>query len=145
MPRGVKPLAESLEVLNGRRLLYIEDNPSNLKMVEEVFGRAENLELHLATNASEGLALAQTRRPHAILLDINLPGMDGFDVLRRLRAMDETRDIPVLAVSASAMANDIRRGQTAGFNDYLTKPIDIAQLIRAIAKAIADQDRRIES
>jgi hypothetical protein len=75
-------------------------------------------------------------RPDLILLDIQLPEMDGFEVLRRLRLHDATREIPVIAVSANAMPGDIEHGLAAGFIDYLTKPLDMQKLIIAVEQAL---------
>jgi CheY-like chemotaxis protein len=83
-----------------------------------------------------GLQLARAQRPDLILLDIQLPGMDGYEVLRRLRADEGTRDIPVIAVSANAMPADIERGLAAGFDAYLTKPIDQCVLVAAVQSAL---------
>jgi len=114
------------------RVLYIEDNLANLRLVELMLARRDDLRLIAATDPREGLALARSERPGLILLDINLPGMDGYAVLKELQAHSDTRDIPVLAVSANAMPGDIEQGLAAGFRGYLTKPLDIARLLRAI-------------
>jgi len=79
-----------------------------------------------------GLELAAENNPDLILLDINLPGMDGFEVLKLLRQRDVTRNTPVIAISANAMPKDIERGMKAGFDDYITKPINIQTLLTAV-------------
>ncbi len=89
-----------------------------------------------AAHPAEGLALARERQPDLILLDIQLPDMDGFEVLRHLRADPRTRATPAIAVSAGAMAADVRTGLAAGFADYLTKPLEITSLLAAVRKAI---------
>ncbi|MDT8383753.1 MAG: PAS domain S-box protein [Gammaproteobacteria bacterium] len=108
-----------------RRVLCIEDNAANLRLIRKIVAPRTDLELLAATSAEAGLEIAVTQRPALILLDINLPGMDGFAALRRLRENPATRDIPVVAVTANAMTTDIERGRAAGFADYLTKPLDL--------------------
>ena len=95
------------------------------------------IQLHVAENGHEGLALARDLRPDVILLDINLPGLSGFELKSRLDADPLTRGLPVLALSASAMPGDIKRGREAGFRDYLTKPLDIPALAAALNRALA--------
>src|SRR3546814_5944006 len=82
------------------------------------------VEMHSAPSGSIGIDLAVARRPDIVILDLNLPDMDGFQVLAALRARPETRDLPVIALTASAMPSDIQRGTEAGFRAYLTKPLD---------------------
>ncbi|MDH5446152.1 MAG: PAS domain S-box protein [Gammaproteobacteria bacterium] len=115
-----------------KKVLYIEDNPANLRLVQKMLERFPNLDLYSATNAEMGIELARAKRPALILLDINLPGMDGYEALSRLRNYPETSRIPVVAVSAAAMAGDIERGQKAGFKHYLTKPLQINTLIEVL-------------
>ncbi len=110
---------------NATRVLYIEDNPANLKLVELVIAKRTSAQLLSAMEPEQGLVLARTERPELILLDINLPGMDGYEVLRRLRAMPETASIPVIALTANAMNEQVGRGDEAGFDGYLTKPLDV--------------------
>jgi len=113
-------------------VLYIDDDPVNLKLIEQVFSTLARLRLITAPTPGLGLDLARLRQPDLILLDINLPGMDGCEVLARLRAEPRTRSIPVAAVTAMAMAMDIERGRDAGFDAYLTKPIDIPLLLETV-------------
>ncbi len=109
-------------------VLYIEDNPANLKLIKKIIGLRPEFTLLDAMNAELGLEIARRERPDLILLDINLPGMDGYAAIAQLKAWPETTTIPVIAVTANAMKRDIERGKSAGFADYLTKPIDIARL-----------------
>lgn len=136
-----EPLAESatpaspVTAVAGERqhtLLYVEDNPANMRLMRKIVGGRVGLTLLEAGNAERGLELAVTRRPDLILLDINLPGMDGFAALRQLRDNPATRDIPVIAVTANAMPKDVARGMAAGFADYLTKPLDVQQFLSAV-------------
>ncbi len=112
-----------------RVLLQIEDNPSNRALVEGIVALRPRWRLHSAALPGEGLALAKTLHPDLILLDLHLPDMDGWEVLRRLRADPVTRAIPVVALSASAMSADIERGRVAGFSAYLTKPLELQRLL----------------
>lgn len=117
-------------------LLYVEDNPSNIALMRHVITALGGLQLHVAETGPEGLALARDLRPDVILLDINLPGMDGFDVRARLAEDPLTRGLPVVALSARASLADIRRGRDAGFIDYLTKPLQVPALIAALSRTL---------
>ncbi len=106
-------------------MLYIEDNPANLKLVEQLIARRPDMCLLTAGNGPLGIALARASRPDVILMDINLPGMSGTQAMQILRADAATAHIPVVALSANAIPHDIERGQEAGFFRYLTKPIKV--------------------
>ena len=118
------------------KVLYVEDNPSNLQLIEQVFESVPRVTLIAAPSGELGLEMAVAHRPDLILLDIHLPGIDGYEVLRRLRARAETASIPVLALSADAMPVDSQRALAAGFDCYLTKPIDLAQFKDAVEQAL---------
>lgn len=120
-----------------RLLLYVEDNPANLRLVEEIVSFRRDLRLLAAPDGHLGLQLARAHRPEVILMDLNLPGMSGFEVLRQLNADPETADIPVIALTANAMPRDVERGLAAGFHRYLTKPIDIDKFTEAINSTLA--------
>lgn len=120
-------------------VLYVEDNPANLRLVEEIVAFRQDLRLLSAPDGHLGLELAKAHRPDAILMDLNLPGMSGYEVLRQLRADPETTWIPVIALTANAMPRDIERGLAAGFHRYLTKPIDIEKFTEAINSTLAEQ------
>jgi CheY-like chemotaxis protein len=124
----------------GRRwsVLYVEDNPANLALMEEVLQDFERVSLLTAPTAEIGISLAQHHRPDLIILDINLPGMNGFEALRKLRDLPETSPTPVIALSASAMERDVRRAVEAGFSRYLTKPVKVDALIEALGTFLAD-------
>jgi len=113
-------------------VLYIEDNPANLRLITQLLARRPHIHLWSAHEPLLGLALAEEHKPDLILLDINLPGMDGYEVLEKLRSRPKTKNIQVIAISANAMASDIARGKAAGFDDYLTKPIDVANFLQVI-------------
>jgi PAS domain S-box-containing protein len=118
------------------KLLYVEDNPANLRLVQKIISTRKNIDMLAAESAEAGLKIAAEQLPDLILLDIQLPGMDGFEALRHLRDNPVTRDIPVIAVSANAMAQDIARGKEAGFVEYLTKPLDVSRFIDLVEKII---------
>lgn len=120
-------------------VLYVEDNPANLRLVEEIVAFRRDLRLLSAPDGHLGLQLAKAHRPEVILMDLNLPGMSGFEVLRQLRADPETTWIPVIALTANAMPRDIERGMAAGFHRYLTKPIDIDKFTEAINSTLAQR------
>ncbi len=118
-------------------LLYVEDNPANLRLIEEMIGFRKDLRLLSAPDAHLGIELARAHRPDVILMDLNLPGLSGSDAQVILHDDPRTRDIPVIAVSANAMSRDIAKGMAQGFFRYVTKPIDIAALDEAIDSALA--------
>jgi PAS domain S-box-containing protein len=132
--------APAVAASDKRKVLYVEDNAANLKVVEALLRRQPNLTLLAASNGEYGLELARRYAPDVILLDIHLPGMDGYAVLKALQAQPETRDIPVIALSADAMPLDVERGLTAGFRHYLAKPLIMHELLETIAQAMAVHD-----
>ena len=115
-------------------VLYVEDNPANLRLISQVMEKIQNVELVSAHTPQLGLDLCESRKMDLILLDINLPGMNGFEMLGKLREMDHYNGIPILAVSANAMPGDIEKGREAGFNEYITKPINIRNFISTVKK-----------
>jgi hypothetical protein len=122
----------------GRRsVLYIEDNPVNALIVQEMLARRPHVELRLAGDGASGLAAVAHQRPHLVLLDMQLPDMDGLEVLSRLRAVPAGRGLPVVAVSANAMPEHIKRALAAGLDDYWTKPLDGAQFLRRLDGLLA--------
>ncbi|HHQ69243.1 MAG TPA: response regulator, partial [Halothiobacillaceae bacterium] len=114
-------------------VLYVEDNPANQRLMEDIFEDIEQTQLHIAADADTGLMLAQHLNPDLILMDLHLPGMDGYAALKALKANSKTQHIPVAAVSANALESDIKSGKRAGFVAYLTKPVDIDELTRLVA------------
>jgi len=114
------------------RVLYVEDNPENMMLVREIFDKFDHAELLEAQTAEEGLELASTNQLNLILMDLNLPGMDGFAALRILKQQEETKDIPVFALSANVHPDTIQRGIEEGFQSFLTKPVDIVALIKTV-------------
>ena len=117
-------------------ILHIEDNPVDQRLVEALFRPMPGVRLLTARNGEEGLRLARDQRPDVVLMDIFLPGFNGFEVLARLRADERTRGIPVLAISASALPAEMARGLAAGFHKWLTKPLDIGELLTMLAALV---------
>lgn len=117
-------------------ILYIEDNIANLRVVEQMIEYFDQLKLMSAQNGNYGIELAKEYKPDLILLDINLPDINGYQVLNVLRDNKITKDIPIIAISADAMPINIERGLEAGFNDFLAKPIELNILIEALNKFI---------
>lgn len=118
-------------------VLHIEDNPSNLKLIAHVLTLRPEIHLLQAPTPGLGLELATIHRPDLILLDINMPGLDGYRVLAELRADPKTAEIPVIAVTANATTRDIERGMAAGFDEYLTKPVNVTRLLDTIDRFLA--------
>ena len=124
-----------------RTLLYVEDNPANMKLVQKIIERHPELRLLMASNGLAGIELARSALPDVILLDINLPGINGFETLKLLREDALTAHIPALAISANAMASDVKKGQEAGFMRYLTKPIKVDEFMLALNVALEFSER----
>ncbi|MCH8180691.1 MAG: response regulator [Proteobacteria bacterium] len=115
-------------------ILCIEDNELNLQLIDHLLGRRPGVQLMSTMVPGEGLRLARECRPDIIMLDINLPDMDGYEVMARLRADPATSAIPVLAVTANAMPGEAARARAAGFVGYVTKPINVATLMAEIER-----------
>jgi CheY-like chemotaxis protein len=122
---------------HGPIVLHVEDNLSNLKLVERILARRPEIELNDARTGAEALRLAPTLRPSLILLDLRLPDMAGEDVLRRLRADPATRQTPVVVVSAEARPAEADRLLAAGADDFLVKPIDVAAFLDVVDRMVA--------
>ena len=121
------------------RILVVEDNDRNLKLVRDVL-RYAGFDVVEARTGEQGVELARACPPDLVLMDIGLPGMDGSDALRELRATPATAGIPVVAVTAFAMAQDRERTRTAGFDGYLTKPLDIRALPDQVRSYLAREE-----
>lgn len=122
-------------------VLYIEDNPVNLKLVAQFVRRHGKARMVPADTPEKGIELASTLKPAVILLDLSMPGMDGFQVLEILKAKPELAGIPIIAMSAYALPEDIHRGKAAGFDDYLTKPLKLNHFFEVLDQHLADQPR----
>jgi PAS domain S-box-containing protein len=106
-------------------VLYVEDNPANLLLMQRIVDRVEGVTLRSAMDAEQGLIIAAEEQPDLIIMDISLPGMDGFEALQHLKSDSRTAHLPVIALSANALPAQVERGEEAGFAAYMTKPIDI--------------------
>ncbi len=120
-----------------RTLLYVEDNPANLKLIEQLIARRPDMRLLSARDGNLGIQLTRAHQPEVILMDINLPGISGIEALRILRDDPSTAHIPVVALSANAMPRDIEKGLQAGFFRYLTKPIKVSEFLETLDAALA--------
>ena len=120
-----------------RTLLYVEDNPANMKLVEKLLALRADIRLIGAVNGTLGVELARATLPEVILMDINLPGISGIDAMKILREDPATKHIPIVALSANAMPRDIVRGLEAGFYRYLTKPIRVDEFMETVNEALA--------
>jgi PAS domain S-box-containing protein len=121
-------------------VVYVEDNPANVAFMQQLLAEFERVELLTAPTAEIGIELVRRVRPNAVIMDINLPGMSGFDATRRLRDWPETRDIPVIGLSAAAMPRDRKRAEEAGLYRYLTKPVDVDALIAVLEEVLAEPE-----
>jgi signal transduction histidine kinase/ActR/RegA family two-component response regulator len=119
-----------------RTLLYVEDNPANLELVEQLIARRPDLRLLTAPDGDLGMALAREYQPEVILMDINLPGISGMQAMKILRADPSTAHIPIIALSANAVPGDVEESLQAGFFNYLTKPIRVQPFMDALDVAL---------
>lgn len=117
---------------NHQTVLYIEDNISNLELVKKYIEGFTSFQFLASQNPIDGVTTARQHQPALILMDINLPGMDGIQTFKELQKYDETKSIPVIAVSANAMDHDIKSALDAGFKKYVTKPLDLPSLVETI-------------
>jgi CheY-like chemotaxis protein len=120
-----------------RTLLYVEDNPANLELVEQLIARRSDLRLLSAADGNLGIEFARAYLPELILMDINLPGLSGIDAMQILRLDPATAHIPIIALSANAVPRDVEKALDAGFFNYLTKPIVVSQFMAALDAALA--------
>jgi PAS domain S-box-containing protein len=117
-------------------VVYVEDNPSNIAFMEDLLADFDRVQLLTAPTAEIGLALIRARQPNAVIMDINLPGMSGLEAMKQLRLTAETRSIPVIALSAAAMLQDAKRVSSAGFYRYLTKPVQVDELMQVLEELL---------
>ena len=121
--------------MTGALVLVVEDNDKNRKLVRDVL-TFKGYEVIESETGEEGVRLARERRPSLVLMDIRLPGIDGVEALRRLRAEETTRAIPVLAMTASVMSEDRQKIMAAGFDGYQSKPINVTDFVAAVAQLL---------
>ena len=129
--------AERSDATPLRTVLHVEDNLANLELVEQLLARRTDLRVMSVVDGRLGIEYARAYQPAVILMDINLVGMNGIEAMKILCADASTAQIPVIALSANAMASDIRQGLQVGFFNYLTKPIKIDHLMAALDEALA--------
>src|SRR5476649_697138 len=119
------------------KVLYVEDNDDNLYMLSLRFEAVGGYEIISSADGAEGIAKAAAERPDLILMDLNLPVLDGWEATRRLKAYPETRNIPIIALTAHAMAGDREKALAAGSDDFDTKPVEFERLLAKVNQALA--------
>ncbi|MEH7356274.1 ATP-binding protein [Neobacillus drentensis] len=124
-------------------ILYIEDNLLNFQLVKEILATIPGIDLISAATGSEGVTVAAERRPDVILLDLNLPDLNGYEVLAKIKANPGYEQTPIIAVSANAMPEEIKYALASGFVEYITKPIDIPAFLSLLAKYVIKNDTLI--
>jgi CheY-like chemotaxis protein len=145
LPASAATAADSgLNSQQGPRYLvvYVEDNPSNIAFMQDLLGDFERVELVTAPTAEIGIEIARARKPDVVIMDINLPGMSGIEASKLLKQWPETRDIPVVALSAAAMIRDAARVSGAGFYRYLTKPVKVDELTSTLEELLVEPSAR---
>jgi two-component system cell cycle response regulator DivK len=118
------------------KILYVEDNDDNVYLLQMWFDLLGEYELLVAEDGAAGIALAASEKPAIILMDMNLPGIDGWEATRRLKADARTADIPVIALTAHAMTGDREKALAVGCDDFDTKPVDFDRLLAKIEAAL---------
>jgi hypothetical protein len=118
------------------KMLYVEDNVANMRLMEHFMRRRKDIEMMTAETGEQGVERAVHERPDIILMDINLPGINGYEVLAQIRLHHELDGVPVIALSANAMPTDIESGIDAGFSAYVTKPLDARKFTEVLNTAI---------
>ncbi|HDQ13720.1 MAG TPA: response regulator [Sediminispirochaeta sp.] len=120
-----------------KKVLYFEDDHLNVRLMEQTLGRQRGLKMFSANTAAKGLEIARQERPDLVLMDLNMPDMSGYEILQHVRESEWGREIPVYAVTAHVLEEDIKKGKTAGFTEYLTKPLDVPGLIEMVKKQLS--------
>lgn len=115
-----------------RTVLYVEDHLDNVLLMESIFEEIEDVTLVCVYSAEQGIERIKSDPPELVLMDINLPGIDGFTALKLMKASVKTWDIPVIAITGNTTSEDMEAGRIAGFHAYVTKPVDVSKLIRTI-------------
>jgi two-component system, cell cycle response regulator DivK len=119
-------------------ILVVDDNAANLKLAREIL-TARGYEVISADRGAQAVEMARTRRPALVLLDMRLPDVDGLEVLKRLRSLAETKDLPVVAMTAQAMTGDRERFLAAGCDGYVSKPISLRILYAEVERHLGDR------
>jgi len=132
-------LADSTQKLDGTKsILYVEDNPANMRLMRELISQVPKTRFLEAGTAEEGLDIIRREVPDLVLMDINLPGMNGFQAFETIQQDEAINHIPIIALTANAMPREVDKGKELGFQSYLTKPIDIAATLAEITRALED-------
>jgi CheY-like chemotaxis protein/two-component sensor histidine kinase len=143
---GIEPneniVEEKKYTFEGKKVLYIEDHPSNALLVEQILKNVEGIELQIVYTPGEGVIAAKQMQPDLILMDLNLPGISGYEVFKLLQKMKDTSHIPVIALSAAAMEEDKERALQFGFKGYITKPIEIPFFISTLYEYLEKEAAR---
>jgi signal transduction histidine kinase len=126
------------------RILYVEDDPSSARLVQRIL-EAEGFDVRIATDGIAAMEAARQLRPDLILMDINISGLDGYEVTTRLRALEELRDVPIVAVTAATLKGDRERALIAGCDGYIPKPIDVDRFPQQVEAFLGGLRERIES
>ena len=121
---------------SGVKVLYVEDNPANIKLMQDIFEEFLSYELFCAADAESGIELAREKMPQLILMDINMSGMNGYQALEVILNDPSIASIPVVALSADAMPHQVEEGLAKGFVDYWPKPFNIVELIASLKKRL---------
>jgi CheY-like chemotaxis protein len=119
------------------KILYVEDNEDNIYMLRMRLELLEGFEVLVANDGAEGLVIAGREKPDIILMDLNMPVVNGWDATKQLKAAPETRAIPVIALSAHAMAGEREKALAAGCDDFESKPLDLDRLVGKIRHALS--------
>jgi CheY-like chemotaxis protein len=120
------------------RILYVEDNDDNVYVIKNRFARV-GFTVLVATDGEQGVAMAATERPDLILMDLGLPGLDGWEATKRIKSQPETRHIPVVALSAHAMTGDREKALAAGCDDFDTKPVEMSRLLSKVRALLSKE------
>jgi len=123
------------------KVIYVEDNPSNIAFMRELMEDLPSVELFTAPTAEIGIEMIRAHLPDVVIMDINLPGMSGIEAVARLRELPETKDIPIIGLSAAALLRDTARAKEAGFYRYLTKPVKIDELTATLEELLVHRTR----
>jgi signal transduction histidine kinase len=130
-------VSSTLTKTHEKKILYIDDISINLELVSQIINSLEGVKLMSTSNPISGIELAQAEIPDLILMDIQMPGMNGLDAFNKLQAFDETKNIPVIALTSDAMDGDIKKALDMGFADYITKPIEVPKFVKTINEFLA--------
>ena len=120
------------------KVLYVEDNDDNVYMLKMRLELLDDFEVMTAEDGEKGCAMALAERPYIILMDLEMPGVDGWEATRRLKADPQTRDIPIIALSAHALAGSRERALAAGCDEFDTKPVEFERLVATLRRLLAD-------